>query len=132
MIRQKFRISCKVALYDFEKEMVLVVEYKKGQYGLPGGHLELNENPEEAARRELKEELGIDYNDYLVLKDSWVQNNERVLLGFVGKLTKGTKLTIQSSEIRSARWTTFSEIQKKAIRIDLYREFILENTQNFA
>lgn len=33
---------------------------KRNQWGLPGGKIEENEDPKEAAKRELREELGID------------------------------------------------------------------------
>lgn len=127
MIRRKFRISCKVALYDFEKKTVLLVEHKRGNYGLPGGHLEFNESPEDAARREIKEELGIDYTDYLVLKDSWVRKNERVILAYVGKLDSSVKLTLDPEEIRSTRWTSINEIHNDRVNITFYKDFILDN-----
>ncbi|MBF0215688.1 MAG: NUDIX hydrolase [Candidatus Omnitrophica bacterium] len=45
-----------------QKEILLVkrgIEPYKGEWSLPGGFMEMNESPEKAAERELKEETGI-------------------------------------------------------------------------
>lgn len=47
-------------LFDKNAEKILLVDHKKAQLWLPtGGHVELDEHPEEAVRRECMEELGI-------------------------------------------------------------------------
>lgn len=54
-------ISCLVT--DLEGRILLIKRGKepsKGAWALPGGFFELEESPEEAGRRELKEETGID------------------------------------------------------------------------
>lgn len=127
MARQQFRVTCKAALFDSEKAKVLLVEYRKNEYGLPGGHLELGETPEEATRRELAEELGIDYQEYLVLKDSWLHPNGKLIIGFVGHLDDTIRLSIDPVEIRSAKWTKISDIRTNKVHTYGYKEFILEN-----
>ncbi len=51
-----------VVVADKQKNILLVkrdVEPKKGEWGLPGGFMELDETPEKCAMRELSEETGI-------------------------------------------------------------------------
>lgn len=48
-------------LYDSEANQILLVDHKKALLWLPpGGHVEPNEHPNDAARRELIEELQVD------------------------------------------------------------------------
>lgn len=54
-------VSCLVSGPD--RGILLIkrgIEPSKGEWALPGGFLELEESPEEAGRRELKEETGLD------------------------------------------------------------------------
>jgi 8-oxo-dGTP pyrophosphatase MutT (NUDIX family) len=54
-------IDYTVVIYIVFKNKVLLVNHRKLKKWLPlGGHIELNENPEEAAIREAKEESGLD------------------------------------------------------------------------
>ena len=54
-------IDYTVVIYIVFENKVLLVNHKKLRKWLPlGGHIELNEDPEEAAIREAKEESGLD------------------------------------------------------------------------
>ena len=49
-----------IYIFDFKKRKFLLIKHKKLKKWLqPGGHIELNEDPEEAALREVFEETGI-------------------------------------------------------------------------
>lgn len=55
------KIDFTVAIFVVHQSRVLVIHHKKLQKWLPlGGHIELDEDPEQAALRETKEESGID------------------------------------------------------------------------
>ncbi len=50
-----------VKMIDGDLAVALVHEGELAGYGLPKGHVELNESPEAAARREIREETGLEY-----------------------------------------------------------------------
>ena len=57
--RPKHPVSVKVALIDPKTKRVLVTMLINGNHGLPGGHVEYDEQPDEAIAREIYEELGV-------------------------------------------------------------------------
>ena len=57
-IEKHFCVS--VFIYDKHNKKTLLVHHKKmGVWVQPGGHVEMNESPEEAAKREVFEETGL-------------------------------------------------------------------------
>jgi nucleoside triphosphatase len=53
-----------ILIFNPRGELLLVKTYKwHGKYAVPGGHIELGESALEAARREAKEETGLDVMD---------------------------------------------------------------------
>lgn len=126
MERHFLRVSCKCALYTLDGTKVLLSEYAESDYGLPGGHMEEGEVPDEAMLRELYEELGI--RDVLLEhRDFWMHENGKLLLGYVGILDESTPLVIQDSELSGAKWIRIEDIKSKTIIVGSYDEFILEN-----
>ncbi len=58
--------SVSLALINDQNQVLLIergIEPRRGLYALPGGFLDYDENAYQAARREAKEELGIDINE---------------------------------------------------------------------
>jgi ADP-ribose pyrophosphatase YjhB (NUDIX family) len=66
------RVSADVLLRDEEGRILLVKPTYKPGWDLPGGMAEANEAPDDAARRELKEELGLDVTLRGLLVVDWV------------------------------------------------------------
>src|SRR4051812_24390997 len=66
------RVSADVILRDDQNRFLLVNPSYKPDWDLPGGMAEANEPPIEAARRELREELGLDVNIGGLLAVEWV------------------------------------------------------------
>jgi len=55
------KIDFTVAIFIVHDEKILLIHHRKIDKWLPlGGHIELDEDPEQAARREAKEESGLD------------------------------------------------------------------------
>jgi ADP-ribose pyrophosphatase YjhB (NUDIX family) len=94
---QNSKPCASVLIPDNQGRILMTVRAKepdKGKLDLPGGFLQLGEHPDEGAKREIKEELGveIEIDDYVGLViDRYGQDGEFTLnIGVVAKITKGT------------------------------------------
>ena len=58
----EYPIPCVGALIERSDGRILLLKSRKwaGKYIIPGGHLEVGEQPEDAVRREVREETGLD------------------------------------------------------------------------
>ena len=75
-------IDFTVGMYIVNKGRVLFIHHKKQNMWLPiGGHIELNEDPEEALFREIEEETGLSKNEVEILseKPSFTSSKQRYL-----------------------------------------------------
>jgi len=93
-----------------ENEDILVLSLG-GEYRLPGGIIKADEDPKEAARREVKEETGfqVDIHDILDLRT----HDDGFTVFFEGKVVKGEKNGswegepefVKKSEIEDCVWS---------------------------
>lgn len=139
--------NCKIPYFDHPTPCVfLIVENKehkfltiKQSYGsdmyvLVAGFLKLNETVEECARRELKEETGLDAYNIKYIKSYYQDTKENLMIGLhVDVNDCNIKL---SSEVKSAHFVSKEEVIKdlnKATRaLDLFKTYInnLEEKEN--
>lgn len=71
------------------------------------GYVTPGETAEEAARREVKEEVGIDLESIHYVSSYWYIPKGILMLGFVGKAVS-TKIT-PSAEVNQAKWVPYQE-----------------------
>ena len=84
-IEKHFCVS--VYVYDKTNKKFLLVHHKKlGVWVQPGGHVELNESPEEAAIREVYEETGINVNPIKHTTVPVTIGGKSFISGFIKKL----------------------------------------------
>jgi len=126
MTRHLLRVTCKCAIYTPNGTKVLLVEYGPHGFGLPGGHIDPNETPDEAMQRELSEELGLSRIE-VQRKDFFFHRNGKLVLGFTATLEESTPLVIQLDELSAAVWVEVDEIASGAIEVPSYRDFILKH-----
>ena len=78
-------------------------------WGLPGGFIDGGEQPPDALRRELLEEVGVDLEDVRLVQLRTVGRHIETL--FVAKSDQAPR--ISSSEIEEAGWYTLDELRDK-------------------
>jgi 8-oxo-dGTP pyrophosphatase MutT (NUDIX family) len=84
-----------------------------GQWFLPGGMVEPGELPEDGARRELREEAGVEIDGDLELVGAYpmfVYGTDTLQLSFRGRLAGGGEVAI-SHEHDGARWVDPGEMR---------------------
>jgi 8-oxo-dGTP diphosphatase len=103
-----FHVGAICVVERADGHMLLVRQsYRRGGWGFPGGLMRRREEPADAARRELREELGIDVELEglpVVVIDAAMR---RVDVVFNARLAEGSALperTRYSPEITDARW----------------------------
>ncbi len=116
-------VSVKVAVFSNDKSRVLVMRYPGG-YGLPGGHLELDETPDEALEREFQEELGVSLppakrTDFFMVG--------RLVLGFTATAPLDFAMNPPDPNKEHGVWVSRTEFDKIDDIADAYRRLVIEN-----
>jgi 8-oxo-dGTP diphosphatase len=110
-----------VALLDHRNSEILLVDHvNAGLFLPPGGHVEPDEHPLATARRECREELGIEASFpghrpkpafVTVTRTVGADNGHTdVSLWFISEGWRGMQLSLDEVEFRSARWWSRGEI----------------------
>ncbi len=123
-IKKHFCVA--VFVYDKQSRRFLLVHHKKmGTWVQPGGHVEIDESPEEAAIREVYEETGLkikllgerkprdcDYILPLAIQKNIVEKNH-IHMDFVyaAYVDGESKLTLNKNESTGIEWFTLKEIK---------------------
>lgn len=101
---------------DLTRRTLLLEEHlRSGLWLPPGGHVEVDENPRDAVRRECLEELGVDARflaDQPLLVTITETNREvhtDVSLWYAINLSQDESLQIDEREMASVRWLSFEE-----------------------
>lgn len=126
------RIDFTASVYIVRDGKILLHWHKKlGRWLQPGGHIELDEDPNQAAIREVKEETGLDVelignpraafakdekSDLIPPKflnrHPFNESHEHIDCSYFGKVVGGVEKAEEGSEIR---WFTKEEIQRNKI-----------------
>lgn len=102
-----------------------------GNQGLPGGHVEYDEQPDEAIAREIYEELGV--KDVLELQQRafWKDlKSDRIILGYTGRLDETVGIVVDGKEVIGTMWVSIEDIKSDSISIPTFRDFLLDIFEN--
>ena len=125
--RPTHRVSVKAALLDETTQRALMTITPDGGFGLPGGHVEYNESPDTAIRRELQEELGLGEIGALKQRGFWREvDGDRIILGYVGKFSETTIITIDPDEIAGTVWVSKEDLLKGSVYSKTYNDYLME------
>lgn len=99
-----------VLVYNEEDEVALSSQWylPEGLASFTTGFMKPGETAEEAAAREVKEELGLDLQSVEYAGTYWFDHNSQLMHGFIGYAEK-TPLVL-SSEVDTARWVPAAEV----------------------
>lgn len=112
LIQDKKLVSCVVVFKKIDDKIHVLLEKKDfNKWAIPGGHVERNESPEEAAVREIKEETNLTLKPKklkLVKKHSQDKNDDKVCNIYAYKY-KGDEEVSAGSDCDHIEWFEFEK-----------------------
>lgn len=103
-----------------------------GKWGLPAGHVEKDESPQEAAIREAKEEIGIDtfltgLVQAVILRRP--KREDALVIIYKGEIKDGQKPKADGKEVTACSWVSKKDIENDKIdwRHPFFKKFVLKS-----
>ena len=125
MARTRHTVSAKVMLLNEAGDKVLMTIMHRGRYGLPGGHIDGAESPDEALVRELHEELGLRKGDYENIEPhTFFRAGTRLILLYIGTLKSSAIITPDIKEITDTAWVSLGDVESGKIPHNTYSGYI--------
>jgi len=127
-MRPKNRVSTKLALYSNDLTSVLLMHYPvRGINGLPGGHVEVKENPDDTIKRELFEELTLTV-DTMKRADFFITTGKkgRIILAYTAIAPVEVSIKATRPHFEFGKWATKDEVTEIEMSAE-YKRFVLEN-----
>jgi mutator protein MutT len=101
MPKTLFTLGANTLIFNEKKEILLCHRTDKDMWNFPGGGVESGETPEEAAIREVREEIGVEVELYKFLGVYTKPKDNDIVFAFLGKIVKGTPiLTDEADDIQ--------------------------------
>ena len=105
-----FTVTAAAIIHNDEGNVLLLKHrFRPGPgWGIPGGFLELGEQPEETLRRELREEIDLELNDVRLFTVRTFKRQKQIEVVFVARASGSTQP--QSPEIERSEWFSRSSL----------------------
>jgi ADP-ribose pyrophosphatase YjhB (NUDIX family) len=116
--QKKFTVSAAAIIFNRERKVLLLNHILRplSAWGIPGGFIDANEQPEEAIRRELREETGIELEDLALYRVRTIGRHVEILFTARGVGDPQVK----SREILEFGWFTPDEMPEGTSKIQKY------------
>jgi mutator protein MutT len=114
LVEPRFTVTAGAVILD-ERGRVLLLNhvFRVGSgWGIPGGFVEKGEQPEDALRRELREEIGLELEHAEIAFVRTLKKPAQVEIIFRCRARRGSG-NQQSIEIKSAEWFTLDSLPSK-------------------
>jgi 8-oxo-dGTP diphosphatase len=100
--QEKFTVSAAAVITDEEGKVLLLNHLLRplSGWGLPGGFVNAGEQPEEAIRREIREETGMEINNVTMFRVRTIRRHIEILF----RAEPLGEATVQSREILGLGW----------------------------
>ncbi|MES1040040.1 NUDIX hydrolase [Peribacillus simplex] len=115
MLQNRIVLVASVSIFSDDKVLIIRENKPKGvnKWNFPGGRMEYGEDILYSARREVKEETGLDVNligttgVYNFISST---NNQVILFHFIGEVTGGS-LNLEEEEITDSKWIKINDLE---------------------
>jgi 8-oxo-dGTP diphosphatase len=106
--QQKFTVSAAAVIVNSDRKVLLLNHLLRpfSGWGLPGGFLTAAEQPEEAIRREIREETGLELTNVRMFRVRTVRRHIEILF----QAEADGEATVRSREILGLGWFTQDEL----------------------
>lgn len=126
-VYSRHRVSTKIAIYSNDLSSVLVMRYpRRGSTGLPGGHIDKNEMPDDTLKRELQEELSLSIDSMKRVDFFYAK---RIVLAYIAIAPADIVITPTNPKFEYSEWVTKDELKNTNMHLE-YIRFTLENWPN--
>ena len=127
-----FSTACSMIVLNPERDKILLIkQYGRDRNILVAGYITKCENAEEAAAREVKEEIGLTLSELHYNKSGYFERSNTLMLNF-WCVAESSDLSAINYEVDSAAWYSFEEAKKSVTHGSLAEKFLLHflNTSN--
>ena len=123
----KKRVGAGVLIVDENFRILLVEPTYKNTWEVPGGMVELEESPRQAAGRECLEELGFDVEIGRLLAIDWVIQGrtpgDGIMFMYAAGSVDTSKIRLPPDELRSWEWCDHSAVSARVKEFQARRIF---------
>lgn len=106
LTQARFTVTAAVVATDDAGRVLLLKHVFRGGsgWGIPGGFLEAGEQPEDAARRELREEAGLELEDLRLVHARTLGRPRQIETIFAARVADPARARAASGEVSRAEW----------------------------